>query len=66
MNIILNGKKHTCKCGGRLPELLAEIKADPGCVAVVVNDRIIPRREHSSCRIRQNDQVEIVTFARGG
>lgn len=66
MNIVLNGKPFVLKDDGCVSDLLAEIKADPNRVAVIVNDRIVPRAERASFRIKENDQVEIVTFVGGG
>jgi sulfur carrier protein len=66
MKIILNGKPFTYEGRGNLPDLIREIKADPAKVAVIVNDKIIPRASHPQFLLHENDKVEIITFAGGG
>jgi thiamine biosynthesis protein ThiS len=49
-----------------LLSLLEEQKAVPEQVAVMVNDRIVPRADFQRTMIQSGDRVEILSFAGGG
>jgi thiamine biosynthesis protein ThiS len=65
MRLIVNGE--TCETASTsLPALLAELGADAGRVAVVVNNRVIPTAERHECVLAAGDAVDLLTFAGGG
>jgi thiamine biosynthesis protein ThiS len=66
MNIIVNGAEHRHAGTGRLADLLDELKAVPGQVAIMVNERIIPKDQREGVRLAEGDRVEIITFMGGG
>jgi sulfur carrier protein len=66
MNITLNESPHTHHGSGALSELLKELGAIPNHVAIMVNDRIVPKGESAAVRLREGDCVEILTFMGGG
>ena len=49
-----------------IADLLLQLKMGGGSVAVEVNLEIVPKTEHESFRLSQNDQLEIVSLASGG
>lgn len=64
-NITLNGETKEVEAKN-IPQLLAEISAPPRGIAVEVNGEIIPKSEHESTTLNDNDVVEIVSFIGGG
>jgi thiamine biosynthesis protein ThiS len=66
MNITVNGSQHVHQGNGSLAELLKELNARPDLVAIVVNGRMVLKSERVSVRLRDGDQVEILTFIGGG
>jgi thiamine biosynthesis protein ThiS len=66
MNITLNGNQHLHQGSGTLVELLKELGTRPEQVAILVNDRIVPKGEREAFRLHEGDRVEILTFMGGG
>jgi len=66
MKLRLNGNGYDHHGDGSLGGLLAELKANPDQVAVMVNDRIIPKTERGALRLEEGDAVEVLTFMGGG
>jgi thiamine biosynthesis protein ThiS len=66
MKVMVNGCPHTHEGDGSLAALLKELNAQPEQVAVMVNDRVIPKAERTSIRLRDGDRVEVMTFMGGG
>jgi thiamine biosynthesis protein ThiS len=66
VRIILNGESYLHRGEGALLSLLEEQKAVPEQVAVMVNDRIVPRADFQRTMIQSGDRVEILSFAGGG
>ena len=65
MKITLNGETKNIKAD-TISALLAEISAPARGIAVEVNGIIIPKSEHHSTALNDNDVVEIVSFIGGG
>ena len=66
MDLTINGSQHTHGGQGSLAELLEKLGANPDQVAIMVNDRIVPKGELGSIQLRDGDRVEILTFMGGG
>lgn len=66
MNITVNGKSHDHRGDGSLDSLLAELGANVDAVALMVNERVIPRVERSTIMLQPGDQVEVLSFMGGG
>lgn len=66
MTITLNGSAHVHHGSGALMELFKELGVNPDQVAIMVNDRIVPKGERESVRLHEGDGVEILTFMGGG
>lgn len=66
MQIRLNGEPQEVADGITVAELIAELRLQPKFVAVERNLQLVPRGEHSNCRLERGDQLEIVTLVGGG
>jgi len=49
-----------------LAGLLQQLNIEPGRVAVEVNESLVRRADYLSCRLKENDRIEIVNFVGGG
>lgn len=65
MQITLNGEVKNIQAA-TISALLSEISAPARGIAVEVNGVIIPKSQHDSSKINENDIVEIVSFIGGG
>ena len=66
MNIILNGKSVEIQEECSISEFLTLQNISSKQTAVLINSKVIPRTQHSSTIIQNNDHIEIVTLAAGG
>ncbi len=66
MNLIVNGDSHNHEGQGAIEELLREYQAQPLRTAVMVNGEVVPRKAWDAIRLREGDQVELLTIAAGG
>lgn len=66
MRIVVNGEDHQIGENGTISDLLRELDVTVKHVAVEVNQRLIPREEHRSHELKENDQLEVVTLVGGG
>ena len=66
MNLTINGSQHSHEGAGSLAELLEELGANEDQVAMMVNDRIVPKDKRGSVQLKDGDRVEILTFMGGG
>ena len=63
---MLNGKESQFDAPVTVGVLLHQVIPHPEIVAVEVNGQVVPRRDHSSYKLGEGDQVEVVTFVGGG
>jgi len=66
MKLIVNGNAHEHWGDGAPQALLAELGVAAERVALVVNERVVPRREWEDLRLKPGDRVEMLTFMGGG
>jgi sulfur carrier protein len=66
MQINVNGEKKECPTGTSVSELLESLNIDKRYVAVEVNLKVVPRAQFSEKKLKENDNLEIVTFVGGG
>ena len=66
MRIELNGKPHDAGEHSTIAELLQQLGLGERRVAVEVNRAIVPRSQHASHRLAENDAVELVHAMGGG
>ncbi len=62
----LNGEERRFEEPPTVASLLRDMQVKSPAVAVEVNRRVVPRSEHGSHRLRDGDEVEVVTFVGGG
>lgn len=66
MNIAINGENREAPDGETVAELLKRLGVNPLHVAVEVNLDVCPRTKHAECKLRDGDQIEVVTLVGGG
>ncbi|MCG6157865.1 sulfur carrier protein ThiS [Rubinisphaera margarita] len=66
IEITLNGEQRSVSDGSSIADLLQELNHDSRYLAVECNRELVPRRQHSECRLQPGDVVEIVTLVGGG
>lgn len=66
VTVTVNGVRQVFEAEPTIQDLLERLKAPASAVAVEVNRVIVPRRTHSERRLRDGDDVEVVTFVGGG
>ena len=66
ITITLNGEQRDIHDGSTVDDILSTIGAEKQRVAVVVNENIIYPEKRSSLVLRENDQVEVLSFVEGG
>ena len=66
MNITINGEQRTLEDGISLQQLISILKLENKRLAIEVNQAIVPRSQHASHTLKQNDKVEIVQAIGGG
>lgn len=66
MKINLNGQQWELSDGSAVSDLIAQLNLHPQRVAVELNKQLVPRAQHSSTRLSEDDQIEIVTLVGGG
>ncbi len=66
MNIVINGEQRTLENSLNLLQLISALKLEDKRLAIEVNQEIIPRSEHASYTLKQDDKVEIVQAIGGG
>lgn len=65
-NILLNGTPHTLSDGATVLDVLEAHGLQSSQVAVELNRDIVPRADHASRTLAEEDRLEIVTFVGGG
>ena len=66
MNISINGEPRTLDDDLNLLQLIELLGLENKRLAIEVNQEIVPRSEHASYTLKQDDQVEIVQAIGGG
>ena len=66
ISLTINGEKKTLERETSVEEILRRLQVETSAVAVEVNRKIVPRKLHSTCVLRDGDEVEVVTFVGGG
>lgn len=65
-HIRLNGAFHEWPREQSITDLLENLALDPRVVAVELNRVVVKRGRYTDTLVRQNDEVEIVSFVGGG
>lgn len=66
MNITVNGESRVLPATTSLSQLVEALGLQDKRIAVEVNREIVPRSEHDSFMLSENDTVEIVNAIGGG
>jgi sulfur carrier protein len=66
MQVIINGESHTLNDGILLSTLLNQLEISGKRIAVEINESIVPKSQHSSTVINQDDKIEIIHAIGGG
>jgi len=66
MRLMLNGEAFDCPDGLSVRALIELLGLTSGPVAVERNQQVVPRAEHTSTILQNEDQVEVVHLVGGG
>ena len=66
IEIQLNGKPYGLSEGVNIDSLLEELSIPKGKVAIELNRKVLHKENYTKTVLKNNDQVEIVTFIGGG
>ncbi|MDD5483533.1 MAG: sulfur carrier protein ThiS [Kiritimatiellae bacterium] len=66
MNIQVNGENREIRPGETLAGLVKKLKPGKQRVAVLLNDKLIAAEKRAGHILKEDDCVEILTFAGGG
>ena len=66
IEIQLNGKPYSLSEGVNINSLLEELSIPKGKVAIELNRKVLHKENYTKTVLKNNDQVEIVTFIGGG
>jgi thiamine biosynthesis protein ThiS len=66
MRIHLNGEPRELPAGTTIRALLDTLQLGSGPIAVEQNAVIVPRAQHATTLINDNDSLEVVQFVGGG
>ena len=66
MNIHLNGEPATVPDNSSVADLLTSLELANKRVAVEINGHIVPRSQHATRQIDQDDRIEVVVAVGGG
>ena len=66
MNVSVNGCGMEFSSPCSVHGLLEQLDLAGNACAVEVNERVVPKADHETCRLADGDTVEIVTLVGGG
>ncbi len=66
MKLTVNGDERDLPADTSVRSLIESLGLGKAVVAVEVNRKLIPRQDHESTVLKDNDQVEVVTLVGGG
>jgi sulfur carrier protein len=66
VEILFNGERRQIEPGTTVAALVDQLGLDPRHVAVELNLRVVPRRQHAETPLASDDRVELVTLVGGG
>ena len=66
IQITVNGEPYAAAAGTTLSELVTNLGLDCRRIAIEVDRKVVPRREHAQFRLCDGQSVEIVTLVGGG
>ena len=66
LRLAVNGESRQVPEGATVRDLVQDLGLTGKAVAVELNQRVVPRREHGQALLHDGDVVEIVTLVGGG
>lgn len=66
IRVRVNGEVRAVDAGTRVADLLEVLGVSTPRVAVEYNREILPKGEYAQTRLREGDELEVVTFVGGG
>jgi sulfur carrier protein len=66
VRVKLNGQPRDLPDGSTVAQAVTELTAAAAGVAAAVNGDVVPRGSWAATRLREGDQVEVVTAVQGG
>jgi sulfur carrier protein len=66
LTIQVNGNAHNIAEGATVRDLIVELGLGERAVAVERNREVVPRADHASVRLENDDHLELVSFVGGG
>jgi thiamine biosynthesis protein ThiS len=66
MKLMVNGEQRTREGQGTLADLLRELRAPEGHVAIILNGTVLRRDRFVETQLNEHDNIEIIAFAGGG
>ena len=66
MEVVINGESRQIQDNMTLAELVVFLEMNPKFIAIERNRELVPRVEHATCQLQDQDQLEIVTLVGGG
>jgi sulfur carrier protein len=66
VRLTVNGEPREVPDGATIDALVASVTGQAGGIAAAVNGEVVPRGAWAGSRLRDGDQVEVVTAVQGG
>jgi sulfur carrier protein len=66
VSVLVNGERFDAPKGASIASLLVTLGLHEQRVAVELNERVVPRRQHAETSLNEGDKLEIVTLVGGG
>ncbi|HXP94132.1 MAG TPA: sulfur carrier protein ThiS [Candidatus Binatia bacterium] len=66
MKATINGESREIGGEATVERILSDLHIPPAGTAVAVNDRVVPKAEHATYRVREGDRIEIIVAVAGG
>jgi sulfur carrier protein len=66
ISVTVNGEERSLPAGATVADLIRELGLSKAACAAEVNKALVPRKEHGSRKLSENDSVELVTLVGGG
>ena len=64
--VSVNGESRRVAAGSTVADLLSALRVDRQAAAVMLNGGVVQRIRHHETLLKENDRVDILTFAAGG
>ncbi len=66
ITLVVNGEATQYRGAPEVESLLETLNMPADRVAIMVNDEVVTRQRRATTALKENDRIEILTFAGGG